>query len=888
SSKPWFLENNPGNNSAIEGEYFYDFPVFYRPTDIPTMSNFTFKGYFTGRYGTGTQYYDGTMKPLNRWLIKKPSAELYGHWEFSGEKVTTGSFTFTDGIYGVVNTTDIVSPVSISGDVVFYFERKYQLKDVSRENDIIYTADKNNFIVTYPVLTIYGGVDIKENARLRSEGVSIRDINLDFPGLYEDNDRLSLNPSPDKKILISVANGQSPIITFPKSRRKPGMTGFTLQGVFDKRYGFGNKLYNVSMSYLPSEAWNTYEMDALEEVSFWYGYWRYTGGNTITASSFTSSKSFKNDLYVIKSNIKTTASDRVTIGDKTSFYFEPTYTENAGSVTKTIPTLEVSNLRSVSNNMALGNEIVGYGAALEFFRADAPDGVIESGFSSKLENVNTLYSISEGSSAASRTNFKPILDYFKFEGYHTQANKGGDLAYDTAMNIKNEGKFQAQFKNIIYYRYGSWAIDKTSNINLITSDRDWTRRTLYNGGRYLVEGNVQLSDWVWPLDPNSYRGTDLYVPGVNSKNLAGLIVNGTVYIYFEPKKEGGSITEASLIVRGAHGIVEGLFSFFARRRGDIGTDETMYTPEVGVPYRNKNDEKWKNGKEDNKHKYETMLTIADYVIGDYIQVTPQKGGRGGAAGIDLKKGNTLILVGNGKLHATGGNGAAANQGQNGMKAQEGPKAARGGSGGAGAGGGGAGIGTHGIMGGAGGWGHFSNDDGGGWGEYAQQGRNAYTATDAAGTLKIYGAVDVVGKGGDGGLTSPTLSIGGHYWRKVSLDRDGAGAGGNGAPGAKGAPIGLGGGGGGGGGGGARGRSVEKDTKEKSGQNSIPPVGFTGGHGGKNGAGNMSGASGGAGTPKHSFDPGLIEVYSKTLFNDEFSNYAEQQPHGLKARLVYKQ
>ena len=131
---------------------------------------------------------------------------------------------------------------------------------------------------------------------------------------------------------------------------------------------------------------------------------------------------------------------------------------------------------------------------------------------------------------------------------------------------------------------------------------------------------------------------------------------------------------------------------------------------------------------------------------------------GGGAGVELAAGNTLYLLGDGRLEATGGDGESGNRGDHGEDANfEYDKYCQpgsGGRGGDGGGGGGAGIGTRGGNGGAGGAGGSAKRDaneGTNKGVAGSPGSNGDTA-GSMGTLYVYQGwnLSVVAKGGGAG------------------------------------------------------------------------------------------------------------------------------------------
>lgn len=199
------------------------------------------------------------------------------------------------------------------------------------------------------------------------------------------------------------------------------------------------------------------------------------------------------------------------------------------------------------------------------------------------------------------------------------------------------------------------------------------------------------------------------------------------------------------------------------------------------------------------------------------------GATGAGAGIELTAGNTLYLIGSGKLVATGGNAANGGNGENGENASFSTdyggwvRSGNGGRGGNGGGGAGAGIGTSGGNGGDGGAGgagieeHLARDQAGNAGS---NGANGGTAAEM-GTLYIYQmpAPTMEILGGSGGNNGGNGGTGGlHVLYRDDFDEDrerywSCGGGGGGAGGGKGGAasnIGTGGPGGGGGGGGASG------------------------------------------------------------------------------------
>jgi len=258
---------------------------------------------------------------------------------------------------------------------------------------------------------------------------------------------------------------------------------------------------------------------------------------------------------------------------------------------------------------------------------------------------------------------------------------------------------------------------------------------------------------------------------------------------------------------------------------------------------------------------------------------------GGGAGIELAAGNTLYLIGSGKLVTTGGNAANGGNGTKGGDAaykvaksgldSNWIKSGDGGRGGDGGGGAGAGIGTRGADGGAGGAGGIGKQGAEEvTGNVGSNGANGGTAADM-GTLYVYQMAEPTieahggssgssgGNGGAAGLNAvftpvPNTSIIDFYPAPMKKSHDGSsgtsrssvatrrvdhvdmgdiysigGGGGGGAGGFGGAAsdIGSGGPGGGGGGGGASG-SITYVYAATSGL-SYYQVGALGGKGGAN-------------------------------------------------------
>ena len=258
------------------------------------------------------------------------------------------------------------------------------------------------------------------------------------------------------------------------------------------------------------------------------------------------------------------------------------------------------------------------------------------------------------------------------------------------------------------------------------------------------------------------------------------------------------------------------------------------------------------------------------------------GATGAGAGVELTEGNTLCLIGSGKLVATGGQAANGCNGSKGGDAAykiakdvvydgNGIKSGDGGRGGDGGGGAGAGIGTRGADGGAGGAGGVGKQEFADvTGNVGSNGVGGGTAADM-GTLYVYqmaeptieahgGSSGTSGSGGAAGLNavfrpfsqssviiilpaprkeihdgssgtssrSGTLRRSGDYARGNVYSIGGGGGGAGGFGGAA-SDIGTGGPGGGGGGGGASGTITYKVIPELS----YYQVGAFGGKGGAN-------------------------------------------------------
>ncbi|UKK58246.1 hypothetical protein L6470_07560 [Prevotella communis] len=244
---------------------------------------------------------------------------------------------------------------------------------------------------------------------------------------------------------------------------------------------------------------------------------------------------------------------------------------------------------------------------------------------------------------------------------------------------------------------------------------------------------------------------------------------------------------------------------------------------------------------------------------------------GGGAGVELAAGNTLYLLGDGRLEATGGDGESGNSGGHGEDANfEYDKYCQpgsGGRGGDGGGGGGAGIGTRGGNGGAGGAGGSAKRDaneGTNKGVAGSPGSNGDTA-GSMGTLYVYQGwnLSVVAKGGGAGWFTSAQSNRGKNAAEDPGNQyaaSGGGGGGTSGNGSAGSDIGTGGGGGGGGGGGAAGNSTWRDNV----YNGFYRVGAGGGKGGGNYDGSYA-SDGGSSELSNPYDAelknGLVGTYT---------------------------
>ena len=226
---------------------------------------------------------------------------------------------------------------------------------------------------------------------------------------------------------------------------------------------------------------------------------------------------------------------------------------------------------------------------------------------------------------------------------------------------------------------------------------------------------------------------------------------------------------------------------------------------------------------------------------------------GAGAGIELAVGNTLYLIGGGKLVATGGNAANGAGGSNGADASfdDGGWSGGGGRGGDGGGGAGAGIGTRGGTGGTGGTGGARMQGDNKPGNVGSNGADGGTAADM-GSLYIYPNSSLTTEihGGSGGTTGGSGGTTGlhalktikKYGAHQTYVYDGATTMGSGAGGAGGgfggaaSDIGTGGSGGGGGGGGASGSIITTNTGRH-----FYQVGALGGRPGANADGTLADA-----------------------------------------------
>ena len=238
------------------------------------------------------------------------------------------------------------------------------------------------------------------------------------------------------------------------------------------------------------------------------------------------------------------------------------------------------------------------------------------------------------------------------------------------------------------------------------------------------------------------------------------------------------------------------------------------------------------------------------------------GQTGAGAGIELKEGNTLYLLGSGTVNATGGKAADGGNGTNGSDASckwddmEWAWVGGEGHGGNGGGGAGAGIGTRGANGGNGGiapekeiyyttW--TENGVAGGAGSAGQ-------TADAMGGLYVSNAISMNVNGGSQGSAGTAGTAGKSCMRYGGNEYSIPGGGGGGAGGFGGAAnnIGPGGPGGGGGGGGAKG-SHDRTSK------GFYNIYANGGAGGQNADGSYAATGGTAGVSTANINNGTCET-----------------------------
>ena len=249
---------------------------------------------------------------------------------------------------------------------------------------------------------------------------------------------------------------------------------------------------------------------------------------------------------------------------------------------------------------------------------------------------------------------------------------------------------------------------------------------------------------------------------------------------------------------------------------------------------------------------------------------------GGGAGVELAAGNTLFLLGDGRLEATGGDGESGNRGDHGEDANfeynKYCQPGSGGRGGDGGGGGGAGIGTRGGNGGAGGAGGSAKRDeneGTNKGVAGSPGSNGDTA-GSMGTLYVYQGwnLSVVAKGGGHGWFTSAQSNRGKNAAEDPYNQyaaSGGGGGGTSGNGSAGSDIGTG-GGGGGGGGGAAGNSTWRNNAS----NGFYRVGAGGGKGGGNYDGDYA-WDGGSSELSNPYDAELNKGLEGTYDDDGWEN-----------------
>ena len=248
------------------------------------------------------------------------------------------------------------------------------------------------------------------------------------------------------------------------------------------------------------------------------------------------------------------------------------------------------------------------------------------------------------------------------------------------------------------------------------------------------------------------------------------------------------------------------------------------------------------------------------------------GQTGAGAGIELTSGNSLILLGQGEVNATGGNAAGGGNGTNGSDAgwdNSNYWSGTGGAGGNGGGGAGAGIGTRGGQGGSGGAGAASvvsaySTAGGGSGAAGQAGATAgsmgelYVA-QSFGNLTVTGGAAASQSGSAGGAGKSAL-----YDGASNYSAAGGGGGGGGGFGGAATGIGTGGPGGGGGGGGA---SSNLDWASSG----YYVVKASGGKGGQNADGTWA-AAGAEGIMNHNGLKNGQVVTNGSGWDDDYYNY----------------
>ena len=257
----------------------------------------------------------------------------------------------------------------------------------------------------------------------------------------------------------------------------------------------------------------------------------------------------------------------------------------------------------------------------------------------------------------------------------------------------------------------------------------------------------------------------------------------------------------------------------------------------------------------------TVYLFVPYGVTVTCEGADADGATGAGAGIELKAGNSLILLGQGAVSATGGNAANGCNGTNGENASydsnEGAAWVGGnGHGGNGGGGAGAGIGTRGGTGGDGGRAPESEIYYQTWVEDGVPGNDgsAGQTADAMGSLYVSNDFTVNATGGSQGSAGTAGSAGKSYLLVGSNDYSFPGGGGGGAGGFGGAAssIGSGGPGGGGGGSGAKGSHTWASF-------GFYPVYANGGAGGQNADGSFAAGGGNAGVSKANVENGLCST-----------------------------